>query len=156
MHRAIKRIKIWTDGACTGNHHKNYKLRKAGCGIYYAKNDTRNKSVKLKPCKNHHLTNNRAELLAIAVALNQNKNNKVQIITDSTYSRDVITKWAESWKKKGWKKSNKKQPENLDIIKPLYYFINSMKYKPTFKWVKGHSNSFENNEADRLANQALY
>ena len=59
-------INVYTDGGCLNNGNKNAI---AGCGIYFAKDDKRNTSLKLKNKNNYNATNNRAELKAILHAI---------------------------------------------------------------------------------------
>ena len=144
----IKRFTIYTDGSCTGNNIKDKTKRKAGYGIWYGKDDPRNVSKKLLGDP----TNNRAELMAIIVALENNVTNKIEIKTDSKYCKNIINSWMYTWKKKGWKKSNGKQPLNIDMVLKLYTLITKrMKYKPIFNWVKAHDTCIGNNAADKLA-----
>ena len=92
-------------------------------------------------------TNNRMELLAVIVALQAVKSDKypITITTDSKYVADAINKgWLWNWEKTGFKKK-----KNVDLWKhliPLY-----RKYRPTFKWIKGHAGHTENERCDELA-----
>lgn len=144
-------IVIFTDGACKHNNQKNdMSKRKAGYGIYYGKDDPRNISA---PLLGEEQTNNRAELQAIIYACETNIENRVEIHTDSQYCKDVITKYMNNWKKRGWRKADNKLPKNLDMVKRIYKLVNEdMDHTPRFFWVKGHSTNQGNNEADRLAN----
>ena len=147
--RNPSRTVIYTDGSCLGNNLKDVTKRKAGYGIYYGENDERNVSAKLKGLP----TNNRAELMAIIHALQDNKDKGVLIKTDSTYCKDIITKWMAGWKRKNWKTSRGKPVKNVKMIKVLDNIICGMSVKPQFEWVKAHASSVGNNEADRLANE---
>jgi ribonuclease HI len=146
------KIIIYTDGACSNNHQKDLSKRKAGYGVFYGTNDKRNISERLKGVP----TNNRAELQAIIVAMEQNKNNHIEIFTDSNYCKNIMTLWMNTWKKNGWRKKTNKKIENLDLIKKLDNLLTEMKYKPLFTWVKGHSSSIGNEGADKLAREGCY
>ncbi len=92
-------------------------------------------------------TNNRMELLAVIVALEEIKvaDIPVTIYSDSKYVVDAIEKgWLWGWQKKGFK--DKKNPDLWKKYIPLH-----LKYKPRFVWVKGHQGNVENERCDRLA-----
>ena len=55
-----------------------------------------------------------------------------------------------NWANNNWIKSNKKQPENLDLIK-VYYDWYKKGYRIDLRKVKGHSNNKWNQMADDLA-----
>lgn len=79
---------------------------------------------------------------------------KVVLFSDSKYVVDGITSWVDGWKKRGWKKADKKTPENLDYWQEL----DELKAKfgnIEFRWVKGHSGHPQNDYVDKLANMAL-
>ena len=53
-------------------------------------------------------TNNRMELLAVIMALEALKRPvRAQVISDSAYMKDGITKWINGWKRNGWKTAAK-------------------------------------------------
>lgn len=101
-----------------------------------------------------YTTNNRMELLACIVALRALKeSSNVKLHTDSKYVVDSISKgWAKGWQKKGWRKSDGKTAENIDLWKQLLELIAI--YDVEFVWVKGHAGNVENERCDVLANQA--
>lgn len=55
-----------------------------------------------------------------------------------------------SWADKGWIKSDKKIPENLDLIKTYYNYIKKG-YKIDLRKIKGHAGHKWNELADGLA-----
>ncbi|MBT7608174.1 MAG: ribonuclease HI [Bacteriovoracaceae bacterium] len=79
---------------------------------------------------------------------------KVFLYSDSKYVVDGISKWVESWKKRGWKKADKKVPENIEQWKQLDT-INNEYTDLKFLWVKGHTGHPQNEHCDALANLAL-
>ena len=98
----LKIYVVFTDGACANNGKPGAK---AGIGVYFGVEDPRNVSRKI----DGRQTNNRAELLAIMEVfkiLNEEINSgvTVTIYTDSKYSINVLTSWAENWEKNDWKK----------------------------------------------------
>lgn len=95
-------------------------------------------------------TNNRMELLAVISALEKIKEpgHAITIFTDSKYVCNAVTEgWLFNWEKKGWNKV--KNPDLWQKFLPLY-----RKFKPRFKWVKGHAGNVENERCDQLANAA--
>jgi ribonuclease HI len=86
--------------------------------------------------------------------LGQFGESQVFLYSDSKYVVDGISKWVEGWKKRGWKKADKKVPENLEQWKILDE-INNQYNQLKFLWVKGHDGHPQNEHCDTLANQAL-
>jgi ribonuclease HI len=92
-------------------------------------------------------TNNRMELMAVIVALEQLKTNQypVEVYSDSKYVIDSITKgWVFGWQKKGFK--GKKNPDLWQRFLNVY-----AKFSITYHWVKGHNGHPENERCDVLA-----
>jgi ribonuclease HI len=92
-------------------------------------------------------TNNRMELMAVIVALEQLKTNQypIEIYSDSKYVIDSITKgWVFGWQKKGFK--GKKNPDLWQRFLQVY-----SKFSITYHWVKGHNGHPENERCDVLA-----
>ena len=96
-------------------------------------------------------TNNRMELTACIEALTLLKEPcEVELTTDSQYVVNGITKgWAESWRKNGWRKSDKKPALNSDLWELL--LAQCERHKVTFNWIKGHAGHEENERCDKLA-----
>ena len=138
-------ITIYTDGSCLGN---------PGRGGYAAVLIS-GKHRKEISGGFRYTTNNRMELLAVIKALEMVKDpsKKIKLYTDSNLIVNTINKgWIYNWKKKGWKKSSKKTPENLDLLKQLYDLIE--KYDVEFEWIKAHVGTEENERCDELAKEA--
>ena len=72
------------------------------------------------------------------------------VYSDSAYSVNTFTNWMWGWKVKGWIKSDKKTPENLDLIK-AYDEIHKIHGKLELKHIKGHAGNLYNEIADQLA-----
>ena len=134
-------VEIFTDGACSGNPGPG------GWGaILRCSGTTKELSGGEK-----ETTNNRMELLAVINALEALKRPcRVSICSDSSYVVNGITKgWAKSWKKNGWKKSDKKPALNADLWDRLLNLLEIHQYE--FIWVKGHAGHPENERCDQLA-----
>ena len=143
-------IKIYTDGACVGN---------PGPGGWAA--------IVLLENENKELfggekltTNNRMELTAAIKALEycaelekkQPSLKHIKIFTDSTYVKDGITVWINSWEKNNWKTADKKNVKNVDLWKKLKELTQSNPIE--WNWVKGHSDDPLNDLVDKLAKKA--
>jgi ribonuclease HI len=95
-------------------------------------------------------TNNRMELMAVCVALENLKTTKYPVIihSDSKYVIDAITqKWVWNWQQKQFKGK-----KNQDLW--LRYLKLHDNFKLSFVWVKGHAGHPENERCDELAFQA--
>jgi len=106
-------------------------------------------------------TNQRAELMAIMVAI-ESVNNiyglnvPITICSDSMYSINCCTKWSSGWISNGWNTKAGKEVKNQDIIRPLVELVNERNKDPSFAsvkfiHVKGHSGIEGNEIADKLA-----
>ena len=133
-------IIIYTDGSAKGNPGNG------GYGIVMMSGAYR-KELK----QGFRLTtNNRMELLAVIVALENIKKEKssVTIYSDSKYVIDSVEKkWVFGWEKKNFNK--KKNPDLWIRFLKIY-----RKQEVSFIWVKGHANNKENERCDTLAVQA--
>ena len=101
-------------------------------------------------------TNNRMEMMAAIKALEAIKpgyKGTVTLWTDSTYVLKGITEWIHGWKKRGWKKSDKKPVINKDLWQQLDAL--NAERDISWKWVKGHSGIEGNERADELARQGI-
>ena len=77
----------------------------------------------------------------------------IVLFTDSTYVLKGITEWIHGWKKRGWKKSDKKPVINKDLWQQLDA-LNSVR-DIQWKWVKGHAGDVGNEKADELARKGI-
>jgi ribonuclease HI len=137
----MKKVEIYTDGACSGNPGPG------GWGsilVYNSKEKELSGGEK-------NTTNNRMELTAVIKALKALKEPcEVTLTTDSKYVCDAIIKgWVYSWKKNGWKKADKKPALNVDLWELLLPELE--KHKVEFVWVKGHNGHKYNERCDELA-----
>ena len=138
-------IKIFTDGACSGNPGIG------GWGVVILIND--NDPIFLNGGE-IQTTNNRMELTATIKALKHFKEHKfITLITDSKYVKDGIEFWIANWKKNGWKTASKKPVKNKELWLELDSQI--AKHKITWEWVKGHAGDKYNERADFLARRFI-
>lgn len=140
----MKKVEIFTDGACKGN---------PGAGGWGALLRFGSKEKELYGGQ-AHTTNNRMELMAAIKGLEAlSQTCEVVITTDSQYVRQGITSWLKGWKRNGWKTASKQPVKNQDLWQQLDELASQ--HKLTWKWVKGHSGHRENEIADRLANKGV-
>lgn len=137
-------VEIFTDGACSGNPGPG------GWGAVLRYNG-REKELSGFTEKT---TNNRMELLAAICAIEALKRpSRVELTTDSSYVKEGITKWIHNWKKRGWKKADKKPVENRDLWERLDSA--SSRHEIIWHWIRGHNGHPENERADALATGAI-
>ena len=143
-------VDIYTDGACVGN---------PGPGGWAAMIISENKKKQL--CGGEKMTtNNRMELTAAIKALEycSQQNDKqltlrqFKVYTDSTYLKEGITVWINTWEKNNWKTADKKNVKNVDLWKKLKKLAKNNSIK--WLWVKGHSGNPMNDLVDKLAKES--
>lgn len=134
------KVEIYTDGSAKGN---------PGPGGYGIVMRFGEKEKELS--QGYRLTtNNRMELLAVIVALENLKTNKypVHLYSDSKYVIDAIRQgWVFGWQKKGFKGK-----KNADLW--TRYLRVHPRFTLEFHWVKGHAGHPENERCDVLAVKA--
>ena len=138
------RVKIHSDGACSGNPGPG------GWGAIIEHNGTR---TELKGGE-QLTTNNRMELMAAIMALEALPANcKADLYTDSQYVKGGITAWMKNWKKNGWKTADKKPVKNIELWQRLENAASA--HQVDWHWLKGHAGHAENERADELAREGM-
>jgi ribonuclease HI len=137
----MKRVSIYTDGACSGNPGPG------GWACILSYNDKEQE----RSGHEDHTTNNRMELMAAIEGLTALKEScQVCLYSDSAYLINGMSKgWAKSWQKKGWIKSDKKPALNPDLWERLLEL--NATHSIDWIWVKGHESNTYNNRCDELA-----
>lgn len=146
---------IYTDGSCLGN---GKEVNSGGFGVVILDNNENLLYTYSKRSEN--TTNNREELKAILYAM-LNHGVKIEIYdfsqaeipivySDSSYCVNTFNDWMFRWASNDWIKSDRKQPENLDLIQ-AYYNWYQKGYRIDLRKIKGHSNHKWNDLADDLA-----
>ena len=136
-------IEAATDGACSGNPGNG------GWGglIIFADGS----EIEIGGAA-ENTTNNRMVLTAAIKTIEKLKNfslkENFKLRTDSKYLIEGYTNWIKNWKKNGWKTSNGKAVQNLD----LWQQIDSLRIPGlTMEFVKGHSGDQSNERVDFIA-----
>lgn len=137
----MKQVIVYTDGACSGNPGPG------GWGAILRYGGVE----KELSGYNRETTNNRMELTAAIRGLEALKEPcRVKLYTDSQYLAKAINQgWLKSWKKNGWRKSDKKPVLNVELWKQLDSQLT--RHAVTIHWVKGHAQNKYNNRCDALA-----
>ena len=136
----MKKITIYTDGACSGNPGPG------GWGAILMYGEKEKEISGGEPST----TNNRMELTSVISALEALKEPcEVTLYTDSQYVANAINNgWLETWQRKGWKRKGG-EVKNPDLWIKLVPLLET--HKVIFEWVKGHSSNDHNNRCDELA-----
>jgi ribonuclease HI len=151
VHTAGTGVQIYCDGACEPNPgnagsgivvYRDGKLAQLWYGLY-----------------NPNGTNNTAELNALHQALliaeaEIAAGQSVQILCDSTYAINCVSKWAAGWEKKGWRKADG-EIKNLSIIQAAYAVYCRIQAQVQLTHVSAHVGTEGNELADRMAMYAV-
>ena len=132
---------IYTDGGCLGN---------PGPGGYAAVVMTGDDREELSGGF-RRTTNNRMEVLACIKGLESlPPGSDVVLISDSKYTVDAMTKgWAKKWRSKNWMRTPTESAKNPDLWERMLVVCEAR--KESFRGVKGHAGTEENERCDELA-----
>lgn len=140
----MKKIEIYTDGACRGNPGPG------GWGAILRYGNHERELFGGEP----QTTNNRMELMAAIEALKTLKEPcEIDLTTDSQYVRKGISEWMTQWKARGWRTAAKQPVKNEDLWRALDE--QASRHQIRWHWVKGHSGHKDNERADELANRGI-
>lgn len=141
MEKELKRVKVYTDGACSGNPGKG------GWGVILIHGETEKEMSGFEA----HTTNNRMELTAAIEGLKALRFPcEVELYSDSSYLVNAFeNNWINGWKLNGWRNSSKDEVKNRDLWEELVELAGIHRVR----WikVKGHSDNEYNNRCDKLA-----
>jgi len=139
----MKSVQLITDGACIGNPG-------AGGWAYILRFGEHKRE---SWGSEQQTTNNRMELTAAVRGLAALKERcEVEVITDSEYVKNGITKWITGWKRNNWRKSDKTPVMNKDLWEKLEEL--NGRHATRWTWTKGHASHADNNRCDELATAA--
>ena len=137
----MKKVEIFTDGACSGN---------PGPGGWGAilRYGTAEKEIS---GGEKDTTNNRMEISAVLYALKCLKEPcEITLYSDSQYVCNAIKLgWAKKWRSNNWMRNKKDPAMNVDLWEELLPLCD--RHKIEIVWVKGHAGHPENERCDRLA-----
>ena len=148
MKKVDERVKIFTDGACSGNPGPGGwgsilvsplgKVLEMGGGELLT-------------------TNNRMELTAAIQALTELakfkslSTKKVDLYTDSTYVIRGISQWIFNWKRNDWRTAEGKAVSNKELWQDLLQVIEDQEYELEWHYVRGHEGTPGNERCDEIA-----
>jgi ribonuclease HI len=99
-------------------------------------------------------TNNRMELTAAVRALEAlPAGSEVDLVTDSTYVEQGITRWLAGWRRRGWLTAAKEPVKNRDLWQALDEA--ARRHRVRWLWTRGHSGHTGNERAHELAAAAI-
>ena len=141
----MKKVTIYTDGACSGNPGPG------GWGSILMFGDVKKE---ISGAAND-TTNNIMEITAVIEALKCLKEEcEVEIYSDSAYVVNAFNQgWITNWIKNNWRTASKDPVKNKELWQELIALTE--KHKVTFIKVKGHSDNEYNNRCDELATGAI-
>lgn len=144
-------IKIYTDGACSGNPGKG-----ASAMIVVEGNDVTHRGTFLFK----RTTNNIAELTAVMMALDYVISKEIlecRILSDSQYVVNGINAWMNKWAANGWIASHGKEVKNAELWQNAYELWNKAiaLSNCSIHHVKGHHTDKWNILVDKIAVHAL-
>jgi ribonuclease HI len=127
-------LRIYTDGACSGNQHDE-NVGGWGAVLTYGGHE------KELWGGQRNTTNNRMEMTALLEAFRAvNRDNQcIEVYSDSAYLMDCFRKkWYVKWLSNGWINSKKEPVENRDLWEGLLPYLKA--HDVRFYRVKGHVN----------------
>ena len=144
----MKRVALFTDGACSGNPGPGgwaFILRCGKTGKELERADGQAQT-----------TNNQMELRAVIEGLRAlSEPCHVDLHSDSSYVLQGMQSWMSGWKSRGWKRREKGKlvpVKNVELWRELDEQMG--RHQIEFHKVKGHSGHVENERCDELAVKA--
>ena len=137
----MKKVQIYTDGACSGNPGPGGFGAILVCGTYEKELSGGEVST----------TNNRMELLAVVTALQALKEPcDVTLTSDSTYVVHAVNKgWLWNWERKDFMRTKTQPIPNAELWRQLLAVMQL--HTVRFVWVRGHNGHPYNERCDPLA-----
>lgn len=127
-------LKIYTDGACSGNQNKE-NIGGWGAILEYGSHQKELYGGEI------NTTNNRMEMTALLKAFEaiKKEGQTIWVFSDSSYLMNCFRdQWYVKWQKNGWKTAGKKDVENRDLWEELLPYLEQHDIR--FFRVKGHVN----------------
>jgi ribonuclease HI len=138
------RIRVYTDGGCRPNPGPG------GWGAVLMLPD----GVRELSGSEAQSTNNRMELTAALRALEAlPPGSAVELVTDSTYLEQGITRWLAGWRRRGWVTGAKEPVKNQDLWRALDEA--ARRHRVAWHWARGHVGESGNERAHALAAAAI-
>ena len=101
----------------------------------------------------HAVTNNRMELRAVLEVLSALPAGEgVEVVSDSRYVVDALSRWIHGWRRKGWRTAAGEPVLNRDLIEAAD--ARGRAVGASYSWVRGHDGHPVNEIVDALAQAA--
>ncbi len=141
----LKKVTIYTDGACSGNPGPG------GWGAILMLDEYKKEISGYS----ENTTNNIMEITAVLEAVKMLKYEcEITIYSDSAYVVNAFKQgWIYNWQKNNWRTADKKPVKNQELWQELYFELSKHKFE--FIKVKGHSDNEFNNRCDYLATNEI-
>jgi ribonuclease HI len=165
-------LSIYTDGGCSGNPGPGgwaYAIVASDeggkgkplapmPGMLFPQENFQGRLLLEKSGGERITTNNRMELLAAVLALEAlidlNLSPKsVTVYTDSQYVQKGMASWINSWKRNGWRTSERKPVKNQELWLRLDEL--GTRFGVVWQWVRGHAGNEFNERCDLMARMAM-
>jgi len=154
-------LRIYTDGGCSGNPGPGgwaYVIIRVKTVTRGAASTEQQETLEENWGAERATTNNRMELSAAVFALAALSRLKVMprqvtIFTDSQYVQRGMSEWIHTWKKNGWRNSERKPVKNQELWQRLDGLTEELPV--TWEWVKGHAGNAHNERCDYLTQRAI-
>jgi ribonuclease HI len=133
---------VFTDGATEGN---------PGPGGWGAVHVVDDRIIEQAHGAESPTTNNRMELTAMINGLRMLPlDSDAVVYTDSQLIVNIVSKWADGWKARGWTKKSSGPIANLELVKEAH-LLYEQRPAVRLEWIKAHSGYRWNEYADALA-----
>ena len=153
--KRTKHERVYTDGSTDRNGSAQAR---GGMGVWFGPGDARNLAVPYADSAELYgpPTNQRCELLAIALALEAVDARAVCVVTDSKYAIGCLTDWLPGWRRRGWVNSQGKPVKNRELIERAAAALE--RSGSVLEHTRGHATGTDpdavgNRMADELANE---
>jgi ribonuclease HI len=145
-------LKIYTDGGCSGNPGPG------GWAYVIIEAETAGAAGRVIAEKwgaEAGTTNNRMELQAAVSALQTLSPDpeSVTVYTDSQYLQKGISQWIHTWKRNGWRTTDKKPVKNRELWLLLDELASRLRV--SWQWVQGHAGNEFNERCDGMTQTAI-
>ncbi len=137
----MKKVILYTDGACSGNPGMGGWASILRCGGH----------EKVLSGGEKETTNNRMELMGVISGLEALKEPcEIEVYSDSAYVVNAFLQdWVSYWLMSGWRTKGKTPVQNVELWQRL---LNAMQnHKVVWNKVKGHADNELNNRCDEIA-----
>jgi ribonuclease HI len=165
-------LSIYTDGGCSGNpgpggwayaivafdETETGQALSPMPGMLFPQETPLGRLIQEQSGGEQTTTNNRMELLAAVFALEalidlDLSPESVTVYTDSQYVQKGMTTWIDSWKRNGWRTSERKPVKNQELWLRLDEL--GLRFGVAWRWVRGHAGNEFNERCDLMARTAM-